>query len=1282
MHDTTNELFIFSLGATNLTCNHGILPTFLSPLVFPAAAESAPTTRINPSTYQRSTPKSRLLERSMEVAEEAASVLASVRMHTRPYTRSGMGDRVVHNDDGDDRDVGANTTTNQPTKDSNRSSLSFTGPPIPNPALMNGHASATRNTPSNSNKDTQDTIPPSSAINSVPKLPPSVQRITKQYGPGVGDTLDAGLLNRSTISSASSPARLSRLVEQANSADPAHGPREDRTINDIHIEYTGSRRSSNGSDTILPPTIEDVEHEISRSLLVDAACFATESLVSIRSNRTLRTFRAVVEDNPSIGSGRIAATLDGYGLGQPDEVLLLKVIPSNVYVEQDSSGKSRHNIMSYGDRIILQTTNSRGRGGRRGLRLGVVRQKEKGSFQVGFISASTTASTEWIVLRASSQYAVLLGGTATTTQKSFMGPSEPVRSGAPVILRHCETGGVLAVAPDSDTKKQHVPFLTIRLDSYDTNRVRHDQTSDLTLMGKLLHHDRLIASDAETFHFMHPTEPPTPLWIPRIPVKFKVPRRIFLEGSSYLLEMSRHDNDTSPKHNGLEKLPAQQEQILVDELIGSFLGLEGIFVRARSKSDRIEDISFYLHDPDDHPFDTALRSAVESMLQLSSSFTIVRDFVSLRLPGYEYGCVMHAVCAKIDSLLLDYSSFVTNLERQRNCEQHTMLSLFNLFSQVQPRMRWMQVLERIVQVAATKKGGALINALRLLKLTECDGDPVANELMQDILEAAARPYLEILGEWLERGVLLDPYNEFMVNCKMESNSWESRYELAAEHILEGFFATELTVSQVLATGRYWNAVEVCNRNQNCTSSSLLAAPGLEESKLSLYGETSSTVASFVLSKYQKASKAIVHLMLHTYDLLESLRLMKRYFLLDHGDFFIYFLDAAEDELQKDMSGLSRGRIQHWLEASIQRIERLEDGYTHGPLKVRQTDTEYLSPLLLRCCFASDSLADHLDKLHAARGGIDTHEPWTPLRHVYGSTSKESLTGIDTFLVDFTFVPFPTSLIVTQSSLDCYQLLFRHLFFAKYAERRLVGIWKDHQGMKELQSLRGSMGRTFLLRQRMLHFVQNLIYYMTLEVIEPHWTDLERFITSAFAEGAEYNIDDISAAHTQFLQHILEACLLTNRELVRALTKLMKTCLLFSDQMKLFMKATKLQSDRDNVASEKQKVVQRHLSDRRGAIRFSIARDELEKSIEMSRLERKTRIRRQTVRVEREITGESYPRMITRFDEVFSENLREFMEQLKTSDDLYHSQKVNLCIRLDYNGFVTRSMGSTFDSARP
>ena len=50
-------------------------------------------------------------------------------------------------------------------------------------------------------------------------------------------------------------------------------------------------------------------------------------------------------------------------------------------------------------------------------------------------------------------------------------------------------------------------------------------------------------------------------------------------------------------------------------------------------------------------------------------------------------------------------------------------------------------------------------------------------------------------------------------------------------------------------------------------------------------------------------------------------------------------------------------------------------------------------------------------------------------------------------------------------------------------------------------------------------------------------------------------------------------------------------------------------------------------------------------------------------------------MVAKFEEVFDTHLSEFMVLLMSdSDGRYHSTHLsNLCVRLDYNGYVTRSM---------
>ena len=87
-----------------------------------------------------------------------------------------------------------------------------------------------------------------------------------------------------------------------------------------------------------------------------------------------------------------------------------------------------------------------------------------------------------------------------------------------------------------------------------------------------------------------------------------------------------------------------------------------------------------------------------------------------------------------------------------------------------------------------------------------------------------------------------------------------------------------------------------------------------------------------------------------------------------------------------------------------------------------------------------------------------------------------------------------------------------------------------------------LGICYTLRHKMLHFLQNLVYYVTFEVVEPAWHE--------FMKGVERSerIDHVVEAHGIFLDRCLRECLFGDQELLRVLMKLMTTCLLFAERM--------------------------------------------------------------------------------------------------------------------------------------
>ena len=110
---------------------------------------------------------------------------------------------------------------------------------------------------------------------------------------------------------------------------------------------------------------------------------------------------------------------------------------------------------------------------------------------------------------------------------------------------------------------------------------------------------------------------------------------------------------------------------------------------------------------------------------------------------------------------------------------------------------------------------------------------------------------------------------------------------------------------------------------------------------------------------------------------------------------------------------------------------------------------------------------------------------------------------------------------------------------------------------------------FALLHRMLNFIQGLQYYMSYEVLEPNWRQLEKKLSQVTT------IDEVLARHTgvclcvsvyfgshytflyfiDFLDRCLKDCLLTNREVVELTNRLVQCCLNFANHMQVQVHVT-------------------------------------------------------------------------------------------------------------------------------
>lgn len=79
---------------------------------------------------------------------------------------------------------------------------------------------------------------------------------------------------------------------------------------------------------------------------------------------------------------------------------------------------------------------------------------------------------------------------------------------------------------------------------------------------------------------------------------------------------------------------------------------------------------------------------------------------------------------------------------------------------------------------------------------------------------------------------------------------------------------------------------------------------------------SSDFSDPILKSYEWANFHLINLVMNEEQLMARLKSIKHYFFMDQADFFVNFLDSAEDELDKGVKVVSKEKIESLLEMSV------------------------------------------------------------------------------------------------------------------------------------------------------------------------------------------------------------------------------------------------------------------------------------------------------------------------------------------------------------------------------
>ncbi|KAK9499337.1 hypothetical protein O3M35_002390 [Rhynocoris fuscipes] len=474
------------------------------------------------------------------------------------------------------------------------------------------------------------------------------------------------------------------------------------------------------------------------------------------------------------------------------------------------------------------------------------------------------------------------------------------------------------------------------------------------------------------------------------------------------------------------------------------------------------------------------------------------------------GRVNESLCNAIDVTMSEYKSFIIELEKLHiNNRLHLQL----LWYHIQSIMQILEVFNRIAVNISKQglRGGATLSYL-IETSYQYLYDRTHINLFKHLIKQASIPYMESIKEWIFNGNIFDPFDEFMIiekdnlsfkDCQ-SLEQWEKKYQI--RHISIPSFLNNSS-NEIWKAGLYLNVVR-----ENIVESNRVNLAEIEDIK---YSSKVNKYLDIIKRAYIHSSSSLLYYMLDKYKLVQRFGLMKKYFLIQQGDFIAQILDTCDKELCKPVFDIIPSRLKTLVDMAIRGTEcTLSDDITIS--------------------LQSQDLWNQVTRILAVNSSMTTGE-----QDQKNVSLNSKLTGYESFTLNIN-CKWPVSFLFNTRVISSYQMLFRLLFYCKHVEHCLLKVWIIDQTLRKQTVVNQKHYSIFFsLRHRMIYFIQNIQYYMMEEAIEPNWIQFQQQLKQI--NSNIYSIDHLLEHHKIFLDKCISDCLLSNSIIFPIFMKLLALC---------------------------------------------------------------------------------------------------------------------------------------------
>ncbi|CAC5369535.1 TUBGCP3 [Mytilus coruscus] len=516
------------------------------------------------------------------------------------------------------------------------------------------------------------------------------------------------------------------------------------------------------------------------------------------------------------------------------------------------------------------------------------------------------------------------------------------------------------------------------------------------------------------------------------------------------------------------------ESELIKDIVYTFQGIDGKWIKFDPSKD-----AYRIDTQAGIP--KAVRQLVGKLAECGWLFKKIKSYVETKTVDKTFGLVGQSFCASLHQELTEYYRLIAVLESQLHQELDqgiglgfTGLSLRQLFVWTFDPLHRLKTLATVVDGCKGKKGGALSSSVYSYML---HGDPFIASLIKHILTMVAQPIYCTLVRWIYDGELEDTHDEFFVASDptvKNDRLWHDKYSLRKSMIPN--FVTTDQARRILLTGKSINYLrQVCKDTAPIKGREKSIEIDRNNAYVMFMQDTTTEFQNIIDEAYKDTSLHLLDVLHEKYKFLDHLKAMRRYLLLGQGDFIRHLMDLLEEDLAKPAGNLYLHNLTGILETAIRATNAQFD------------DSDILKRLDVRL-------------LEVSPGD----------------------TGWDVFSLDY-HVDGPIRTVFTPECIIMYLRVFNFLWRAKRMEYILAMIWKNQisnaRMLRAIPELTGILHQCHVLAAEMVHFIQQVQYYINFEVLECTWDELLTKVKEA------EDLDYIIAAHQKFLDTVTARCLL-------------------------------------------------------------------------------------------------------------------------------------------------------------